>query len=316
MMLYHTRNIEELAERSRQATWLLDFLRKGRSVPRPWRELVDRETQALVDRPPGSLFHDDLADINDPVYFRDFAAHAARHQLQYLGDADVHEMFDPEKALAWLGEDDVLEREQYHDFLSFRTFRQTLLCHEAVGLERPATPARMERLLFSAPARRVEGGQIEGLNHTRITAIHEAVNRVAGALGETYPLPLTFEELIPYAGDREALRDILFGLVIGGFAGIHIYDFPCEETVTAKPLASRLARYQASISPYVTSACQHPVKLDDVGRQLVCLMDGTRDHRQLVQALVGVPGAAGAKQMAEELSSHLEWLARMALLEG
>jgi methyltransferase-like protein len=311
MMLYHTRNLEDPGERHRQAKWFLDFLRNGRSIPKPWRELMDHEMQALVDRPPGSLFHDDLAEINDPVYFRDFAAHAGRHHLQYLGDADVHEMFDPADTLAWLHQDDVLEREQYHDFLHFRTFRQTLLCHQGVQLDRQLTPARMEGLLFSASATYVDGGQIEGLRHRRIRAVHESVNRVVDALGETYPLPLSFEELIPYAGDREALRDILFGLTIGGFADIHVHDFPCEETVTAKPKASRLARHQASLSPFVTSACQHPVKLDEVGRRLVCLLDGTRDHQQLAEALAEMPGGT-----ATELSSNLEWLARMALLEG
>ena len=33
------------------------------------------------------LFHDDLAPINDPVWFHEFAAHAGRHGLQYLAEA-------------------------------------------------------------------------------------------------------------------------------------------------------------------------------------------------------------------------------------
>ncbi|SPF39986.1 Methyltransferase type 12 [Candidatus Sulfopaludibacter sp. SbA4] len=315
MMLYHTRNIPDLAECIRQARWFLQLLRDGRAVPSRWHALLDGEIEALLERDADGLCHDDLAEINDPVYFRDFAAHAARHGLQYLGEADPYEMFDQGDRLAWL-EGDVIEREQYLDFLRVRRFRQTLLCYEGIALQRQPGPALMERFLFSAPAQTIEGGKIQGMRGIRITAVHEAVNRVAAALGETYPLPLAFEELVPYAGDRDALREILFGLVVGGFADIHVYDFPCEETVTAKPRASRLARHQAAISPYVTGACQHVVKLDEVARHLVCLMDGTRDHRQLAHDLAAIPGAPTADRIAEHLLASLEWLARMSLLEG
>jgi SAM-dependent methyltransferase len=315
MTLYHTRNLADPAERIRQARWFLRFLRDGRAVSSPWQALLDAEIDALLERDDDSLCHDDLAESNDPVYFRDFAAHAARHGLQYLGDADPHEMFDQAGRLAWL-EGDVIEREQYLDFLRVRRFRQTLLCRPEIHLDRQPAPALMERFLFSAPAQTLEEGKLQGLHGIRITAVHESVNRVAAALGETYPLPLAFEELVPYAGGRNALREILFGLMVSGFADIHVYDFPCQETVTAKPRASRLTRHQASLSPYVTGACPHMVKLDEVARHLVCLMDGTRDHRQLAKDLSSVPGAPEAARIGEHLPASLEWLARMALLEA
>jgi hypothetical protein len=112
------------------------------------------------------------------------------------------------------------------------------------------------------------------------------------------------------------LGEILFGMVMGGFADIHIYHYPCEETVTARPKASRLARHQAATSPLVVGACPHVVKLDEVARHLVCLMDGTRDHQQLAQDLAGLPGAPPLEQVVEHLPSSMEWLARMTLLEG
>ncbi len=314
MMFYHTRNEPEPGERVAKARWFLQLLRDSRTTG-GWHAMLEQEIGAMLERPEGSLFHDDLAEFNDPVYFRDFAAHAGRHGLQYLGEADLHEMFDLNNSLAWVGSD-ALEREQYRDFLRVRRFRQTLLCRDEIPLQRQPGPEIMDRFLFSAPARTVEGGKIEGLRRIRITAVHEAVNRVVGALGDTYPLPVAFEELVPYAGDRAALRDILYGLIVGGFADLHVYDFPCEETVTAKPRASRLVRHQAALSVYVTSACQHVVKLDEVGRHLVCLMDGTRDHEQLVQDLAAVPGAPAAERIRAELPASLEWLARMALLEG
>jgi methyltransferase-like protein len=252
---------------------------------------------------------------NDPVYFRAFADHAARHGLQYLGEAEPHVMFDLQGAVAWIG-DDILEREQYLDFLRARRFRQTLLCRKGIALRHQITPKDMEPLSFSSPATPLEGGQMKGLHGICITAAHEAVFRVAAALGETYPLPLSFDELVPYAGDREALREVLFGLASGGFANLHVFDFPCEERVTAKPKASRLARHQAIASKFVTNACHHTVELDDVGRQLLILMDGTRDHEQLSLDLAAFPDAPPIEKVREYLPGCLEWLASMTLLEG
>jgi SAM-dependent methyltransferase len=314
MLLYHTRNVTGPDQRVEKGRGFLQLLSDSRTTG-AWQPLLEREIGAMLERPEGSLFHDDLADFNDPVYFSDFMAHATRHGLQYLGEADLHEMFDLNNSLAWVG-NDLLEREQYRDFLRMRSFRQTLLCRDEVALQRQPGAELMDRFHFSAPARTMEDGRIEGLRHIRITPVHEAVNRVVGALGDTYPLPVAFEELVPYAGDREPLREILHGLIMGGFADLHVYDFPCEELVSEKPRASRLVRHQAELSIYVTSACQHVVKLDEVGRHLVCLMDGTRDHNQLVKDLAKVPGMPPAKQIRADLPASLEWLARMTLLEG
>jgi methyltransferase-like protein len=224
-------------------------------------------------------------------------------------------MFDPVGAVDWLA-DNVLEREQCVDFLRARRFRQTLLCRRGIPVHHRPAPEQMEAFLFSSPAKATGEGLIQGLHDISITSAHEAVYRVASALGETYPLPLAFDELIPYAGSRGALQQILFGLATGGFANIHVFDFPCEDTVTAKPQASRLVRHQAVLSRFVTSACHHTVELDDVGRQLVLLMDGTRDHEQLVQDLAAIPGAPPVENIRENLLSSLESLAGMALLEG
>jgi methyltransferase-like protein len=315
MMLYHTRNIPDPVQRIEQATWFLKFLQEGRLLPSSWRTWLDEEVKSVLAHGTDGLFHDELEVNNDPVYFRQFTDHAGRYGLQYLGEAEPHIMFDPLGAVAWVG-DDVLEREQYLDFLRARSFRQTLLCRGGIPLRHSIAPEHMETLLFSAPATKIEGGGVQGLRGICITSAHEAVYRVAAALGETYPLPLTFDELVPYAGDRGALQDILFGLATSGFANLHAFDFHCQESVTAKPKASRLARYQATLSPRVTNACHLTVELDEVARQLVILMDGTRDHEQLAQELAAIPGAPSLEKTREYLPGSLEWLAGMALLEG
>jgi hypothetical protein len=204
------------------------------------------------------LFHDDLAPVNDPVWFRDFAAHAQRHGLQYVGEAGA-------------GPPDEPGTEQYSDFVRMRAFRQSLLCRADVSLDRQAAPDRMPRFLFSAPG--------------------NPVDAVTAALRDSYPLPVAYHELEPY--DRRP-AETLFNHWKQGTVDLHVYEFPCEETVTERPRATRLARYQAARSPFVTSVCHHLVELDDADRSLLASLDGRRKRS----------------------SPRIEWFARMGLLDG
>jgi SAM-dependent methyltransferase len=315
LMLFHTRDIRDTDERLRQARWSLQYLANSPRLPDIWRPLVESDTAALLQMGDGWLFHDDFAEFDDPVYFHEFAAHASRHGLQYLGDADPPEMFDPEGLLKPVP-GGVIEREQYMDFLKARRFRQTLLCHQGLTLERRPVEDCVDRFLFSSLCHTLEDGKIEGLRHVRITPVHDAARNVAAALGEVYPLPLTFEELIPYAGNEANLRSVLAGMVLGGFADFHVYPFPCQETLSERPCVSRLARLQALDSKLVTSASFRAVELDEVARHLVQLLDGTRSFRQIAEDLARVPGAPPVEQIGECLPASLEWLARATLLEG
>ena len=295
ILLYHTRALVDPAKRIAEARRLL-------------AQLDHPEAKALLEHGDDSLFHDDLAPINDPVRFREFAAHAERHGLQYLGEADSYNTFEP------LAGDsaDVIEREQYVDFLKLRPFRQTLLCRAERALDRATGAARMDEFLFSENkrARRIRDRQRQGIFDD------EAVEAVAQALHDTAPLPARFDELIPYAGNGDLLGKILFALLAAGCVNLHVHDFPCQETVTEKPRASRLARYQAAREGDVTNACQIPVELDPIANRLVRLLDGTRTFEQIARQLAALEYAPSLEEVRRHLPDSLDWLARMALLEG
>src|SRR6185437_10593564 len=125
--------------------------------------------------------------------------------------------------------------EQALDFRKLRRFRQTLLCRDDAHLSRSIRPEQMDRFLFS---RNPHGRRIPGSS--------AAVEAVAHALDDVYPLPVEFAELVPYAGGRQPLREILLAMLAAGCANLHVHDFPCEDSVTARPCASRFARYQAA----------------------------------------------------------------------
>ena len=148
----------------------------------------------------------------------------------------------------------------------------------------------------------------------KISPGQPALERVAAALGDSYPLPLPFQELLPYAAGSD-LAKILFACVSSGFAMLHVHDFPCQETVTERPRADRLARYQARDSSTVCNASHVNLQLDEAGRRIVLLLDGTRGHEDIALALAAALGSP-VDQVREHLPSSLAWMARMGLLEG
>jgi hypothetical protein len=218
------------------------------------------EAAALLDRSDDTLLHDDLAEINQPFYLHQFVADAARHGLQFLGDAERLFPSEPDAA-------------QYRDFVELRSFRQSLLCRGEEVLDRTPEAAGMERFFYSSPE----------------------PSLFAGALADAYPLPLPFEELTPYCGGD--LGETLLGYVREGAVYPHVYEFPCEESVTERPIASLLARHQAAVSDQVTNLCHHLVELPEELRRSLLLLDGTHACQEFD-------------------GSSLEWLARMALLIG
>ena len=119
--------------------------------------LMKAELERFTARDAGFLFHDDLAEVNEPVYFHEFIAHAGRHRLQFLCEAELVAMayggLTP-AAKRVLDALDPLAREQYLDFAKCRRFRQTLLCHEGVAIERQLGPEKIPAFRLSgAPPR-------------------------------------------------------------------------------------------------------------------------------------------------------------------
>ncbi len=278
MLIYHTRDMADPGARLEQARSFLEALREQ---PGSWTERLAPELDLLLSRDTGSLFHDDLAEINQPVWFHEFAAHAARHGLQYLCEAAT-----PGQGIGVAG--NRIERQQELDFHIGRSFRQTLLCGEESILDFEPDDGAIQQFLFSAHPLEDSPG-------------------IASALGEVYPLPVPFEELVPYAGGEAAAREVLWGLLKARQVNLHVHDFPCQEEVSMRPVASRLARYQAANFLPVTNACHIVVDMDDSSLELLPLLDGSRTQEEL---------AASLPELAGEIPAILEWMAATALLEG
>src|SRR5947208_11701556 len=110
--------------------------------------MVQREADLLAQASDTYVYHEHLEEVNHPAYFHQFAERAAAHGLQYLAEAEPTPLpsnLSPEgrETLQRLA-GDLIQGEQYLDFVRFRTFRRTLLCHSDVRLSRPPDPKALE----------------------------------------------------------------------------------------------------------------------------------------------------------------------------
>src|SRR5205085_11911409 len=86
--------------------------------------------------------------------FHEFVARAAKHKLQYLGEAQPYGStvkMDP-SMFQWVAQtsSDQIRREQYLDFMSSRKFRWTLLVHDHLKLNREFNPALLDKVSIAA----------------------------------------------------------------------------------------------------------------------------------------------------------------------
>ena len=153
--LWHARGITAPLKRAEKAQELYRFLAQRRATSDDaYGALLERELP-LVDGPLYSLVHDDLAEFWEPVWFAEFAAHAARHGLDYVGEADLFDFRSaalPEDiAEVWrLADGDRVAYETYTDLLTARHFRKSVLCRAGAEVSVSPAPDRTARLHWAA----------------------------------------------------------------------------------------------------------------------------------------------------------------------
>jgi SAM-dependent methyltransferase len=310
MLRFHTDHLESPDARIAEAQALAQLLATGRSTEDAYSALFKREFERLTTRDPGFLFHDDLAAVNEPVYFHEFVAHAARHRLQFLCEAELVALayggLTPEARHVLEGLDP-LAREQYLDFMKCRRFRQTLLCHEGLAIERQLGPEKLEVFRLSSRARIQAVDAVVAAPPQGDGALPQAV---LAALDDAAPAALRIDELaarVPGC-DVDNLRRLAWAAACAGAVQLHAHAPGLVTMPGERPVASAVARAQLESSETVTNLRHEAVRLDDeIARRLVPLLDGTRDRAALAAAL---------NEPLDAIEARLLHLAKLALLRA
>jgi SAM-dependent methyltransferase len=321
MLRYHALRFDSPAERIAQARALLDFLAQStRQDAGAYGALLRAELGVLRDQSDHYLYHEQLEEVNEPLYFHEFASRAAAHGLRYLGESRVTTMMagnfgpDVQKALALLAADQV-QSEQYLDFVRNRTFRETLLVRAEQSPDWAVAPQRVFGLHAASPAKPV--GRIDPASDAparfqsasgMAVATSRSLSKAALLLmAEAWPGTVPFEELLrgaaaelgrePAGGDAEALAlGLLSTDVSSVLIELHAAPIRFARVPGGRPVALAHARAQAAGGRRVVANRRHePVRLADFARQLLPLLDGSRDRAALADALA-------AKARAGELT--------------
>jgi SAM-dependent methyltransferase len=324
LLKFHTRRAASPQVRIEKAHELARLI-AARPADDPGRAAIRKEMENVLERGAEAIFHDDLSEFNDPVYLMDFIGHAARHGLQYLGDAEP--VRDDVRDLP-LPVEDWFEARQYGDFLACRRFRESIICRKDIPLRRDLSLDRFQALAAASRVRSAEpqpdGAQKFELSQGRsLTTNHPLVKDVLCFLASRWPGSVPVAGL-PLGGyPPEDAADMLMHLVEA--EAIELWQQPprVATAIGERPVASPLARFQLSIGlTMVTNQRHQSIDLpDETGRALVSLLDGTRDREALVAAMGRVaPGPAGTPAdpaaIAKALEVSLQELLRLCLLVG
>lgn len=348
MMLYHTRELQDARDRVAQSRALIRWLAEAQTQTNAYSLFLQQVNEAFAKKNDGAIFHDDLAEVNSPLYFYQFISKAAEHGLQFLSEAEYfytpEHIFRPEvsRELQRMEEDDIIGKEQYVDFLEARSFRQTLLCHHEIKLDRHLKTETVHQFYIRADIRSVsaqvdlESEAIEEFRGPKDCAISTSFPLAKAAmthLGSIYPHSIRFDDLVTrayqrlsvtpqgdvgtsqYSEEANALGDVILKAYGAGVVELHLHEPSFTVTPGERPIASPLARLQAQEGAMVSSLLYHSVKFEDtLGRKLLTLLDGTRNRQQLLQELIELVDAASTEpavgsvdeRMRETLAGQLD----------
>jgi cyclopropane fatty-acyl-phospholipid synthase-like methyltransferase len=337
-MTYHTRRLVDPIQRVAQSRAMLEFLAESlKGDASAYGSLLKQQAEHLRTKDDYYILHDHLEAENEPLYFYQFMERAARHGLNYLGEADFVTMLGSEFAppviqtLAKVAPD-VLSREQYMDFLRERSFRQTLLVRNDVELTRKLSPLRVMALRVASTTQPVRANadlltdtaEIFRTSANREIRVSAPIVKAALlALAEKWPLAIPFDELYASAharlatssetpeDERRLLASDILQCFAAGAVELHHAPSPFVIEPGERPEASAVARLHATRGARATSLRHEPGTIGEDTRPMFMLLDGSRTRAEI--ARVCFPGRDAAESR-RDIDSALARLARLALL--
>ncbi len=333
MMLHHTRNIEDPEEKVTESRDLAKFLvesvsqlNKGNvSFYSSYRDFLEGYNEFVLKGrdessfPANLMLHDELAVINHAVYFHQFAEHIAEHDLQYVSESTLSKVMPSnmpaDVAQKMIGmSSDIIEMEQYMDFLYNRTFRQTLICHAECDIERRLSPdiGMMSDFYLASNAQLTTPNAIlsdkgiarwKGNDGAEFATDHPITKQAMVILLDSFPQSIPFPELyklvmqvvhrrVPdeqtQASEMAILSAHLLQMLTYSENLVEFHTIPtrCTTKISDRPKVSATVRLLVQKGYNTVSNMRHQrVKLEPMGLLLIPLLDGEHSQRTLITQL-------------------------------
>lgn len=320
MMLYHSNQFVGADQRIGQGKAFIDFLSGavGQNASDPYALLLRNELEALKSSGDWYIFHDYMEVVNTPIYFHEFIDRAEKNGLQYLADASFSMMFHNDfsdginSTLESLSHD-IVQKEQYMDFLRNRQFRQTLLCKKELELKRNLDSEGLAGLLVSSstiPENEtidMSSGQVQKFQTPDgkfIETENPIIKISLKILKENWPKAVPFEALLEacfkeleeifgkeIADSQDWKRELGRGLLhcfVSGAIDLRSWQGEFKESVSSQPKVSDLTLYQVNNQQGVVNQCHEMVNTDALALHLIPILDGTKNKEDMLNHLIAL----------------------------
>lgn len=299
-MMFHSEAAKDATEKVARGRDFLDKLGSLTNAGAPYGQMLRHEARLMTGMEDCYVAHEYFEADNEPCYVADFLKRLDIFNLSFLTEADVHltiaENFGAETgALLRTLSDNRLERmEQYIDFLTGRTFRQSLLVRkeQAPRIQRALNPAALSGLHLSTrvgvePEERDGRFIFKDAAARTLTTASPAVREAVSRLARMAPLTATPEDLTHHLsrdgdGDPQDAADVvnaLFNMVLAGLADISAMPVVTPGDIAERPAAGLVPRSDARDGRTWTTNPRHEsVPLNLVQRAILPLLDGTNDR--------------------------------------
>ena len=300
MMLRHVHGITDTAAKTAQARALLSFLVKSsESHQSPYASYLRAEAEFLAKQPDLYLFHDHLEENNKPYFFQDFIRFASQHGLQFLGESNL--------ATMWIGNlsaetsqklesiQDGVASGHYMDCIVGRSFRETLLVRLGLKISRSLEPTRLSEVRYLGSFKQesksdsTERKEYTAKNGQIIFASERPSQLAIEALSSAFPGSLTLDQIVAAMEidveasggqanvNRQQTSTTLMQWALAGYIDFRFQEDRLKVNGVEKPKVCSWARSQARAGRYITNLRHELIQVSDVERQVIPLLDGTRD---------------------------------------
>ena len=327
---FHIEHIEDASERLGAARAFAAALAEPGTTQNPTDALLRQEFRRVAQITDSALYHDDLAEPNDPVYFHEFAAHAARYDLRFVAEAKLSmTAADASPAMQHIfAGRDRCEVEQLLDLAQLRRFRQSLLARGdsesgfAIAPERIA-PMRIGAsvsLLRSAAEGKplVEPGQPGAPAGDEANTLQSLFEWMVAIAPETVPVSEIAARLAgpeAAAGTPHSLEAILTDACVRGALRATLCPPALVAVAGDRPRASAFARWQAGRGIAVTNLQHETMQVRDAAAlRLLALLDGSRTRSELATAMADALPGWEATRVARRVDEYLAQFGKLALL--
>ncbi len=309
MMQFHIEGIEDPIDKVSEARRFLEFLSDSVPDGSNYCETLRTEFEQIKSRSDSNIYHDDLAELNQPFYFHEFISMMDDSELSYIGEANPSTA-NPDKIKPGVREsifeisDDPLVREQYIDFLEKRRFRASLVCRTKAEPLSEYDPAAIRDLRITSTlnplgnneVKTTDGPRFEGPNGG-LDINHPLTKTMLLVLSERGLTGMRYSELIKEAANRidtdlteseiEQSEAFLIRMFRAEFIHLHSCEPKFTTIISEKPLASAFARRQtAKGSNFITTLAEANLNIENVFiAETLKLCDGTRNKNEIAYDL-------------------------------